>query len=499
MQALYRKYRPKTFSELVGQEHVKSLFINSLKNNEISHSYIFAGPRGTGKTTVARILAKSLNCENKSDGVEPCNKCKACVSIDNGNFMDVLEIDAASNRGIDEIRRIRETVGYHTAQGKYKVYIIDEVHMLTKEAFNALLKTLEEPPENVVFILATTNPEKIPQTIISRCQVIDFKNITLDDIAKRIKFVAENENISISDDSIYEIAKRANGGLRDALTILEQVSKSTKNISLDDVREVLGLVSSDKIEEIISNIENKNIKETLKKIEEIYFSGKDLEIFLSQMIEELIRKIENGNFNYIKFLNPISDILKSIKYSEEKLILTKLGFIKLISTNDEGSKGLIVEHEPKKNNINTITTTKGIKKPNNLIEEIKAEKEKEKVLKENEQVLNKVEKTKSDEKSDYIKEILEYLKIFGDLSLYVGLSLAKIEDLPDKVLIKFSPDKKVHYELVKSKKEELEKLYASKSGLIKKFEIVITNPTDDNEILNKLTTLLGKKFEIEGE
>lgn len=248
METLYRKYRPKKFLELVGQSHVKKLFVNSLKNKEISHAYIFAGPRGTGKTTVARILAKSLNCENPQE-IEPCNMCNACISIDKGNFMDVLELDAASNRGIDEIRKIRETVNYHTAQGKYKVYIIDEAHMLTKEAFNALLKTLEEPPSNVVFILATTNPEKIPQTIISRCQVIDFKNISNKDIIKRLEFVCENEGIKISHEAIVEISKRANGGLRDALTILEQVINSAgKDIKIEDVRETLGLIPDTIIE-----------------------------------------------------------------------------------------------------------------------------------------------------------------------------------------------------------------------------------------------------------
>ena len=176
MEVLYRKYRPKSFSEIVGQDHVKKILTNALKMGRIAHAYIFAGPRGTGKTTTARILAKSLNCENRKDA-EPCNQCQSCISIDEGTFMDVVELDAASNRGIDEIRRIREGAGYRPIEGKYKVYIIDEVHMLTKEAFNALLKTLEEPPEHVVFVLATTNLEKVPPTIVSRCQVLEFKNL----------------------------------------------------------------------------------------------------------------------------------------------------------------------------------------------------------------------------------------------------------------------------------------------------------------------------------
>ncbi|WP_126992409.1 DNA polymerase III subunit gamma/tau [Thermosipho globiformans] len=478
MQALYRKYRPKLFSEVVGQNHVKTLFLNSLKNGEISHAYIFAGPRGTGKTTVARILAKSLNCENK-DGVEPCNKCSTCQAIDNGSFMDVLEIDAASNRGIDEIRKIRETVGYHAAQGNYKVYIIDEVHMLTKEAFNALLKTLEEPPSNVVFILATTNPEKIPQTIISRCQVIDFKNITIEDIIKRLEFVCEKENIKISQEALYEIAKRANGGMRDALTILEQVAKSSgKSISIEDVRETLGLIPIEVINEIIDSIKLGDIKKTTETIEKVYFSGKDPEVFLMQLLEEMISKIESGDYELIEFLKPLSEILKDIRYSEEKLILIKLGFLS------------IMKLKPPRENIK-----KNVEK-NKEEDNISESKLNDKDL---ESTQNVEDKEKKIENEENISKIMEYLKLHGDLSLYVGLSFSKIEEHPDRVTIIFPPEKKIHYELVKSKIHELEKLYASKFGIFKPFEVVIKENSKEDDVLNKLKSLFGNNFIVEGD
>lgn len=478
MQALYRKYRPKLFSEVVGQNHVKTLFLNSLKNGEISHAYIFAGPRGTGKTTVARILAKSLNCENKN-GVEPCNKCNTCQSIDNGSFMDVLEIDAASNRGIDEIRKIRETVGYHAAQGNYKVYIIDEVHMLTKEAFNALLKTLEEPPSNVVFILATTNPEKIPQTIISRCQVIDFKNLTIEDIIKRLEFVCKKENINISQEALNEIAKRANGGMRDALTILEQVSKSSsKNITIEDVRETLGLVPIEVINEMIDSIKIGDIKKTTEIIEKVYFSGKDPEVFLMQLLEEMILKIESGDYELIEFLKPLSEILKDIKYSEEKLILIKLGFLS------------VMKLKPPRENIK-----KNVEKAEEN-EPVPESKLNDKDLESTQNVENKEKKIENEEN---ISKIMEYLKLHGDLSLYVGLSFSKIEELPDRVKITFPPEKKIHYELVRSKIHELEKLYTSKFGIFKPFEVIIKENSKEDDVLNKLKSLFGNNFIVEGD
>ena len=220
--ALYRKYRPKSFDEIYGQDVIKKTIINEIKNNKISHAYLFCGPRGTGKTSVAKLVAKLINCENSKNGVA-CNECESCKQINNNSNLDIIEIDAASNNGVDEIRELKDKVKFLPTISKYKVYIIDEVHMLSTGAFNALLKTLEEPPKHVVFILATTEVNKIPITIISRCQRFDFKKISSENIYNRLKYIVNEENINITDDAIKEISILSDGGLRDAIGLLDKL------------------------------------------------------------------------------------------------------------------------------------------------------------------------------------------------------------------------------------------------------------------------------------
>jgi DNA polymerase-3 subunit gamma/tau len=280
-----RKWRPQRFEEVVGQEHITSTLKNAIKEKRIAHAYLFTGPRGVGKTTTARILAKTLNCENQKNS-EPCNECEMCKSIQNSQLIDIIEIDGASNRGIDEIRSLRDSVKYAPTRGKYKVYIIDEVHMLTKESFNAFLKTLEEPPEHIIFIFATTDVHKVPLTIISRCQRYDFRRIQLDKIKETLKMIADEEKIDIDDKTLTIIAKKADGALRDAESYFDQVVAFSKGkINADLVTQMLNLID----EEIFFNISDAVIEKDFKVVfhtsEKIYENGWDFGDFVDGLIE----------------------------------------------------------------------------------------------------------------------------------------------------------------------------------------------------------------------
>jgi len=282
---LYRKWRPQTFEDVVGQEHIIRTLTNALKDNRVAHAYLFSGPRGTGKTSIAKILAKALNCA-KGPTVKPCNTCAVCVAITAGSGLDVVEIDAASNRGIDEIRDLREKVKFTPAGGGTKVYIIDEVHMLTPEAFNALLKMLEEPPSHVVFILATTEPHKVLPTILSRCQRFDFRRLKTDELAGRLRGIAGAENIDIDDVSIALIAKQAKGGMRDAISTLDQLSSYTGSvIRVADVTAMLGIVDANLLFRMADLIQTRDTAGTLRFINEIVEAGWDLRQFAKDITE----------------------------------------------------------------------------------------------------------------------------------------------------------------------------------------------------------------------
>ena len=288
-QSLYRKWRPQTFEDIIGQKHITQTLINAISLNRISHAYIFSGPRGVGKTTTARILAKSLNCE-KGPTPYPCNKCERCIRITNGYSMDVMEIDGASNNGVDSIRELRNKVNFAPAEGRYKIYIIDEVHMLSQGAFNALLKTLEEPPLHVIFIFATTDPHKIPSTILSRCQWFNFRRISLADIVAKLKMIAKDEKLSIDDKTLDIIARSSTGSMRDAESALDQIiAYCGKDITSQSVREVLGIIEEEVFFEFLEAI-IKN--DTLNGIEIINRTS-DLGEDASQFIKNLMEYVHN--------------------------------------------------------------------------------------------------------------------------------------------------------------------------------------------------------------
>ena len=283
--ALYRVYRPKTFEDVVGQEHIVKTLKNQIKNNNIGHAYLFSGTRGTGKTSTAKIFARAVNCLNPVNE-EPCNECEICLDTLNDNIMDVVEIDAASNNSVDDIRELRESVKYTPSKARYKVYIIDEVHMLSQGAFNALLKTLEEPPSYVIFILATTEPHKIPATILSRCQRFDFKRVSSKDIATRMAYICKKEGIEVEEKALSLIARNSQGALRDALSILDQcMSFGNDKIEYNDVIELLGTVNIDELFELSQAIINEDTKKSLQILNEFVIWGKDIRNLINDLID----------------------------------------------------------------------------------------------------------------------------------------------------------------------------------------------------------------------
>ena len=285
--ALYRKYRPLTFSDVIGQGHIVQTLSNAILNNRIGHAYLFTGPRGTGKTTMARIFARAVNCQNPK-GADPCLECDVCKNITEGRSLDIFEIDAASNTGVDNIRELRENVKFPPSQAKFKVYIIDEVHMLSTGAFNALLKTLEEPPAHVIFILATTEIHKVPETIISRCQRYDFTRLSLEHIVQKLSIIAKNENVSIEQGALEMIAIAAEGGMRDAESLLSQVmSMEDKNITTKEVEDLLGTTKRQSLEAMVSYLLSKNAASAITLVNELSRDGYDLDVFNKSFLNYL--------------------------------------------------------------------------------------------------------------------------------------------------------------------------------------------------------------------
>ena len=392
-QSLYRKYRPSNFDEVIGQKVIVQTLKHAVANNKIAHAYLFTGPRGTGKTSIAKILAKTVNCENLSN-LLPCNKCVSCTQINNKQSIDILEIDAASNNGVDEIREINNKVNLVPSTGKYKVYIIDEVHMLTTGAFNALLKTLEEPPSHIIFILATTEPHKIPSTILSRCQRFDFKKISTPEIEKRIKFIVEQEKINISEEAINEIAKMSDGGMRDSLSMLDQViAYANDNITIDAVHEVNGSIPNSELQKILLNISQGNLEEILHKIDYYDEQGKDFLKLTEELIQyltnlllyqtvpnyfkdnnnlEFFSEIKISNNSIMKYIKSLNQLILEMKLSNNPKLNFELLFIQLIDEQQNLSQikdiktieqSIIEQPKEEKKQENSIINTKNESSP----------------------------------------------------------------------------------------------------------------------------------------
>ena len=332
-ETLYRKYRPKNFAEVIGQAHIVRTLSNSVKNGRIGQAYLFTGPRGTGKTSIARILAKTINCEDLKDG-QPCEKCAACQNINSKKSLDIIEIDAASNTGVDNIRELRETVALANASLKYKVYIIDEVHMLSTGAFNALLKTLEEPPAHVVFILATTEIHKVPETILSRCQRFDFERLPIQNIIAKMELIAKNEKVTIEKEALEMIAISAEGGMRDAESLLGQIiSLEDKNITVTEVEELLGTADRKLTAEVVSAILKKDSTAAIAHINHLFEDGFDLQIFNKSLINYLrqlmLLKIDPQLQKHFSFEVPaeqIAGMLKIVETTELVSIMDAINF-----------------------------------------------------------------------------------------------------------------------------------------------------------------------------
>ncbi|AEE92449.1 DNA polymerase III subunit gamma/tau [Tepidanaerobacter acetatoxydans Re1] len=353
--ALYRKYRPQNFDEIVGQKAIVTTLKNQLKSGKIAHAYLFCGMRGTGKTSTARVFAKALNCE-KGPIENPCNTCASCKAITSGNMMDVIEMDAASNRGIDDIRDLREKVNFAPSEGRYKIYIIDEVHMLTTEAFNALLKTLEEPPKYVIFILATTEPDKLPPTILSRCMRFDFKRITTSEIAERLKKVAQDSEIDVDDKALLQIAAHSQGSVRDALSLLDKAMAFGKGkLAYEDILILLGAVSNEVFYDVSAAVIKGNGTDLLNVVDEVAKQGKDLFRFMDDLLEHFrnllmvsigadrslidvidedyakLQEISKGytREKLLSIINVLKDAANDVKWSSQPRIILEAALVKL--------------------------------------------------------------------------------------------------------------------------------------------------------------------------
>jgi len=473
--ALYREWRPKRFEDVVGQHHVTITLKNQIRNSRIAHAYLLCGTRGTGKTSTAKILAKAINCLNPQDG-EPCNACEMCKNINLGTSMDVTELDAASHNSVDNIRDIIEDVQYPPREAKYKVYIIDEVHMLSIGAVNAFLKTLEEPPSNVVFILATTDPQKLPITILSRCQRFDFKRIKSEDIFGRLRDIVNEIGILADDSSLKLISRMCDGAMRDALSLLDQViSMNNNKIDYDSVVDILGLVTNDNLIKLVDNIIEKNIDESIKILDDIVLSGKDIYVFIKDMIlhmrnlmmakitdkAEDVLDMSTENIQILKeqgsklrveeimrYIRILQETEEQCKWSKQSRIFLELAIIKIIKVEYDTSKEVIVSRinnlekkikegnivinnsvvESNKSHVNKANVTSPNNDQGNFSRTIKSEEEKIEVV-ENHNSTISIDKVKA-----AWQDILEIFKSRREMIIYASLVTGNVSDCKNGII-----------------------------------------------------------------
>lgn len=442
-QSLYRKYRPKNFDEIVGQEKVVEIIKNQIKLNKLGHAYLFTGVRGTGKTSIAKIFAKAINCSNNNDG-NPCLKCKECLSISDGANVDIIEMDAASNNGVDDIRLIKEQTDFLPTNLKYKVYIIDEVHMLSGGAFNALLKTLEEPPSHVKFILATTEPQKLPATIISRCQRFEFMRISEEKIKGRLHKIAEENEINIEEEALALVASLANGSMRDGISILESVSNLEGKINKDAVRETVGLPNMEKMIDVLGAIIEGDISKTLKISNELMDEGKEPQSYITELLkllesiylkeeslielyskqeQELLKKYMNiDKFRVYKIIKEVLNIINVMKNMENKKVMLIAALMNMAQMNNqEFSEGVLKENiDIKKATVNPIYQDKDKNKEK---EELKVKEQETIIEKTINKENNEIKATK--EKLDMLA-IRKYMLTNKEMKLFVILNNAEI-------------------------------------------------------------------------